>query len=148
MASQTLIDKSSWGDGPWQHEPDRVEWKAHGFHCLITRNDFMVHLCGYVAVPPGHPWHGKQPNADAHGGVNYAESCAGKVCHVPAPGESDDVWWVGFDCGHGGDISPGTAWALKSHGMDYFSRGWSYRDLPYVTAEVEGLALQASKAQP
>lgn len=31
------IDKSGWGPGPWQDEPDRKEWTHAGFDCLIVR---------------------------------------------------------------------------------------------------------------
>lgn len=151
-----LLDKSDWGPGPWQDEPDRVEWKAHGFHCLITRSDLSGSLCGYVALPEGHPWFEKgydQIEADAHGGVNYVGHCQGKICHVPPPGEPDHVWWIGFDCGHGGDVQP----AMDAHMRALVGDRWKpmhemfggfggYRDLAYVRAEVEGLAEQASRA--
>ena len=29
------------------------------------------------------------------------------ICHIPDQGEPDDVWWLGFDCLHGGDLAPG-----------------------------------------
>lgn len=34
------------------------EWDAHGLRCHVVRTRFG-HRCGYVAVPEGHPWHGK-----------------------------------------------------------------------------------------
>lgn len=81
----------------------REEFRSpDGFACLIRRTNIGI-WCGYVAVPPGHPWHGKHydaVDADVHGGLTYAEPCSGEICHVPQPGESDDVWWLGFDCGH------------------------------------------------
>jgi hypothetical protein len=68
-----------------------------------------------------------------HGGITYAERCAGHICHVPAPGEPDNVWWLGFDCAHSGDRVPR---------MDH-ARGWEqYRDVRYVRSEVESLASQ------
>jgi hypothetical protein len=115
LAKAESIDKSKWGPGPWQDEPDRVLFEAHGFPCLIVRVPHSGHLCGYVAVPPGHPWHGKGYDdvrtkdgewPDAHGGLTYAGACSGTICHVPKPGEPDDVWWLGFDHAHCGDSSP------------------------------------------
>src|SRR4051812_13771303 len=55
------IDKTGWGDGPWQSEPDKRQWhdEATGLACLIVRGP-MGALCGYVGLPPGHPWHGKE----------------------------------------------------------------------------------------
>lgn len=54
-------DKSAWGDGPWQREPDKRQWtdEATGLPCLIVRNSGITGaLCGYVGVAPGHPAHG------------------------------------------------------------------------------------------
>lgn len=82
---------------------DKQEFRSPaGTPCVVKRN---YAWCGYVAVPPGHPWHGKgyddiQNEVDVHGGLTYARACSGAVCHVPAPGEPDDVWWIGFDLGH------------------------------------------------
>ncbi len=39
-------------------------WKAHGLDCAVLRMD-MGHRCGYVNVPPEHPWHGIAYNAEA-----------------------------------------------------------------------------------
>lgn len=52
-------DKSAWGDGPWQQEPDKVQWvdEATGLDCLIVRGPAGA-LCGYVGVPESHPWFG------------------------------------------------------------------------------------------
>ena len=70
-----------------------------GFDYVISR----AHLpfrCGYVVVPPGHPWYGKSYNRVnslihpglPHGGLTYSG---------PAP---DGRWWFGFDCGHCYDL--------------------------------------------
>src|SRR5947207_1159298 len=49
--------KSEWGPGEWQDEPDRLEWRhTSGLPCLIVRNH-MGSLCGYVGVPPAHPFY-------------------------------------------------------------------------------------------
>lgn len=39
-ATETWIDKTTWGEGPWQHEPDRVDWydEGTGLPCLMIRN--------------------------------------------------------------------------------------------------------------
>ena len=106
------VDKTAWGAGPWQAEPDRKEWKdpATGLPCLAHRNEGDGNWCGYVAVAPGHPAHGKDYDdvaADVHGGLTYAGKCSGHICHVPAPGEPDNVYWLGFDCHHWNDLAPG-----------------------------------------
>jgi hypothetical protein len=55
-----MIDKSTWGDGPWQTEPDELEWtdERTGLKCHIKRHPHMGMLCGYVSVPPGHVLYG------------------------------------------------------------------------------------------
>jgi hypothetical protein len=40
-------------DGPWQSEPDRMEFKHAGLDCLLSRNTRMFHWCGYAGVPKG-----------------------------------------------------------------------------------------------
>lgn len=155
-----VVDKAAWGDGPWTTEPDRVEWRHAGLPCLVVRGpEFSGHWCGYAAVPPGHPLHGSdshEVNLHAHGGVNYADRCAGHICHVAQPGEPDDVWWFGFDCGHAGDLSPAYHAKYLHHGYPFSSEpydhakavaahDWTvdvYRTLEYVQAEVNRLAEQ------
>lgn len=152
----SAIDKSDWGSGPWQQEPDEERFEHEGFPCLIIRT-LMGHLCGYVAVPPSHPWHGKgwsDVPVDVHGGITYAAKCdGGAICHVPKPGESDDVWWLGFDHAHLGDFSPGTDATLKKSGIfGGFGGGYghdnSYKTIGYVRRGCESLAEQAKAASP
>jgi hypothetical protein len=142
--SEYKIDKSQFEDGPWQTEPDRVEWRHRGLPCLILRSHSGA-LCGYVGVPSGHPCHGKGcdeiADLEVHGGLTYSNTCNGHICHVPQPGESgDDVWWLGFDCAHAWDYWPKNAVFQRAH----FARRPDeiYRDMPYVRAEVERLADQ------
>ena len=125
--------REQWGEGPWQQEPDRVEFMYDGFDCLLHRNWTGV-WCGYVGVKPGHPMHGKpygDLNLDAHGGLTYSDGCHGCICHESAGG--DKLWWLGFDCGHGGDLVPAMGRALDC---------MTYRDMDYAIAQVKGLAVQ------
>jgi len=115
----TTEDKSKWGDGPWQDEPDKMQWKdgTTGLACLIKRN-MTGALCGYVGVPASHPFHSRDYDIDGvlsldmHGGATYAALCspgadpAHGICHVPDAGEPEKLWWIGFDCGHYGDFTP------------------------------------------
>jgi hypothetical protein len=97
----TFRDRSRFGSGPWDAEPDRVFWRdpATGFPCLALRNR-MGAWCGYVAVPPGHSAYGKDYDevpVEVHGGLTYADFCQEDdrehgVCHTPQPGEPDRVW--------------------------------------------------------
>jgi len=166
----THVDKTAWGDGPWQDEPDKIQWvdPATGLDCLMVRHTRVGHWCGYVGVAEGHPafeqdydnvrvgpcpdndhWdHEPSCYLDIHGGLTFASKCQEDaeeghgVCHIPDPGRPADVWWLGFDCAHGGDLSP----AMRARERD---RGWpdltlndTYRDRAYVEAEVANLARQ------
>ena len=147
-------DKSGWGSGPWQDEPDKLQWtdEATGLPCLVVRQE-MGGLCGYVGVPEGHPWHGRNYDdcmADGgsvrvHGGLTFANHCqpdeneSRGICHVPGPGEPDKVWWLGFDCAHYMDMLPGAPKEFKM-----FRRG-KYRTLEYVQTECRNLAAQAKR---
>jgi hypothetical protein len=54
-------DMSRWPDGPWKQEPAAESWidSRTKLNCAIIRHDHFGTLCGYVAVEPGHPLHGK-----------------------------------------------------------------------------------------
>ena len=144
------VDRSNWAPGPWDSEPeDRVEWRHRGFPCLAVRNSLGA-WCGYVAVPPGHPWHGKgydAIDADCHGGLTFSDGCHpdSAICHVPAPGEPEDVWWLGFDCAHAGDHIPKLE-SLVTRAQIARLVGDTYCPLGYVRAGVERLADQAAHA--
>lgn len=151
------VDKTSWGPGPWQEESDKVEWRHpdNGLPCLIVRGGGGA-LCGYVACPPGHPFYGADGYAGepeqlrVHGGITFGDKCAedGRICHVARPGEPDDVWWLGFDCGHYNDIRPEDAGLMYRY---LRARDGIYRSIDYVREQVESLAVQifvAGEATP
>lgn len=146
----TFLDKTTWGEGPWQTEPDKIQWtdKETGFPCLIVRG-FSGGLCGYVGVPREHPWHGKDynelHNVPVHGGLTFAGACQEHrreqgICHVPAPGESDDVWWLGFDCNHYDDFSPELQALVPARWQDVTR----YKTVEYVKIEIRDLAKMAA----
>lgn len=149
------FDKSTWGDGPWITEPDKKQWadEATGYPCLIVRGPVGA-LCGYVGVSEGHPWFMHDaftlnPPPDVHGGLTYAGFCQPgpeehAICHIPAPGESDRVWWVGFDTAHMGDVCPAHL-KYGIHTPDMFGRD-IYKTFAYVTDQCTILAMQAHDA--
>jgi hypothetical protein len=189
-----IVNKADWQRGPWDNEPDKIQWQdeATGLPCLIVRGPVGA-LCGYVGVPSGHPLHGKDyddARVDVHGGLTFAHGCAEitrevwekwrerllspkhqeeakryphgdaanrlkewaeglnsyeawsdraharHVCHLPSPGEPDNVWWLGFDCAHLGDVCP----SMDRH--SFSEHGASYKSIAYVTAECRSLAAQ------
>lgn len=153
-SSDPEMDKAArFGPGPWQDEPDRVEWRYAMLPCLIVRNRIGA-LCGYVGVSEGHPWHGRdyndlEPGVEVHGGLTFAGECHGMICHVPREGESDHVWWLGFDCAHAHDLMPELVSMrafeeeLRKRSPRRAPRDDTYRDVAYVMDEVESLARQA-----
>lgn len=154
LSKKTMLEAGQ-ARGPWDDEPNRIEWEYKGLQCLMSRNPFMLHWCGYVGVPKSHPFFGRSVddvNLDAHGGVNYAGACSGQICHIPKPGEDDEVFWFGFDCAHAGDIWPFEPLRLlEDPPVNLFreNRGgfWQgrYGDVAYVKAEVEALADQLAE---
>lgn len=174
--SRADLDKPSWGEGPWLREPDKVQWvdEATGLDCLIVRQPRAGHLCGYVGVGPDHPWHGKgysscvegcgedwcghSPDSlvRVHGGLTFADACAESedpahgICHVAEPGRPEHVWWFGFDCAHGGDLSPATEAYFRDRNPALCSGGWleTYKDRSYVEGEIRRLARQIADVLP
>jgi len=163
-------DKVDWGDGPWVKEPDKIQWEYKGMPCLIVRGP-MGALCGYVGVGKQHPLY-EQDGGDlsAHGGITFTSHCQQDdrehgVCHIPDPGEEDNLWWFGFDCAHYGDFIPKMDFDLKElrklhpelqksyDEVKAFAKkhrieplmSETYRDIAYVTKEVQRLANQLRK---
>lgn len=151
------VDRTNWPKGPWDTEPDRLDFKTKAGLPAIALRHPMGHWCGYVGVTLDHPaaTTGESTEIDVHGGVTYAAPCAGRVCHVPAPGEPAEVFWIGFDFAHGGDAAPSRidrdldlSWS--EDGRTQFWSGGNlhnhvrgvYRDLPYVRAQCERAAVQ------
>lgn len=164
------IDKSSWGDGAWQGEPDKAQWvdEATGLDCLIVRNRPGA-LCGYVGVPETHPWFGKdysESEVRVHGGLTFSDRCVDSgdpskgICHIPLPGRPEHVWWFGFDCAHCWDLAPAMranyaeiARKADLEGDKETARIFSdidsreeYRPVEYVISECQSLAGQLREA--
>jgi hypothetical protein len=128
---QTLYDKSSWGPGPWQDEPDDVRWSdsVTGLRCMLRRNPAGF-WCGYCGLPGNHPWERLQAD-DIPVGIHGGISMKGIV-----QGDGDGLTWIGFDCGGPKDLKPGLVGA---------GRGWSgavYRDQQYATTHVLRLCVE------
>lgn len=83
--------------------PDRILARGEfcGFEWIVTHND-MGYRCGYVKLPPNHPWFNMEMeriDVSIHGGITFAEK------DVPCgKGGPDDGYWIGFDCAHFGDL--------------------------------------------
>jgi len=59
-------------DQPWWREDNKVEFESDGLKCYMCRGPLGA-WCGYVGIPPEHPWFGKSydesiiPTADMLG---------------------------------------------------------------------------------
>lgn len=168
------VDKSAWGDGPWQNEPDKIQWQdeATGYPCLIVRSGKVTGaLCGYVGVSRCHPLHGHHysghqsslaafsdrplsPLVDqlkAHGGLSHAGGCGGAA----TPDEE-----ARLICHKVGPGETEDTWWFGfdcAHAFDLMPNpmmniaalrdGQTYRDVAYVTAECENLAQQLKQME-
>lgn len=124
--------------GEWLSEPDKITWYFPKYHLMgmISRHKRLGHLCGYIGVPSNHPLYGKHyDNAPGlvHGGWTYGAECADHICHNSLPGEPDQVYWFGFDCAHGDDLSPKIP----------FTYG-TYKNIYYVAKEIVNVAPEFS----
>ena len=133
-----------------------MQWtdEATGLVCLAKRNPHLGFWCGYVGVPPSHPWHGKDYNdledVIVHGGVTFTGDCgegppAQTICHVPEEGTPEDLWWIGFDCAHLFDFCPFYARMERDVGDPFVHDVKDiYRTLDYVRSECAQLAAQVA----
>lgn len=141
---------------PWRTEPSLGSYLYLGFPICILRNSSTLSLCGYVGVPPTHPFHSHHyydlPSLTIHGGLTYSQSY---LPHIPDV--KDGYWYFGFDCSHSFDLMPGLLFENlppsvrehpTSHGMpDTYrlfgtERTQTYRTFPYVYFECKQLADQ------
>lgn len=129
------------GDGEWVNEPDYLEFEHEGYKCIIKRRfrDSLIggHLCGYVQLDKIHPLHGidlvrySLDNEDiVHGGITYSES------------DENNIFRIGFDCGHSGDIIPfqNSMYARINAIYPFESGRKEYRNIEFAKAEVKKLA--------
>jgi len=149
------VDKSKWTRGTWDNEPDKIQWedKETGLPCMVRRGG-VGQWCGYVGIAPKHPlykkdWEDCYDNGEinVHGGLTFSRFCDGNeetgICHVPNGGEKD-VWWLGFDCGHLGDLAPGMI--SFNNRMGLFAND-TYKNIEYVKNETSDLARQLKQIE-
>jgi len=147
------IDRTLWPPGPWDGEPDSLDWVSVGLPldgsmqrvpCALRRSSASGVWCGYINVPHSHPWaRGRRLEHDdvqVHGGVTSE--------HM-----HDEGFTVGFDCGHYGDYAPALEAAVNAAcGRDLVkeyvesSEHGVYRTMDYARRETEKLAEQARAA--
>lgn len=144
MKTYQTIDKSAWGDGPWQNEPDEIFWRQGSYECLIRRSHFSGAFCGYVVLPRGHRLEAT-PARDlehirVHGGVTFSSEL--NMLRELGTVEIDlGRWAIGFDAAHPEDYSPG--FALNA-GINPFGDPRYYRDVEFMKRQLISLAAQCT----
>ena len=137
-----------------------MRWTSDaGYPAAIRRSPVAGALCGYVGVPPEHPYHGKdwqtlELGVQPHGGLTYGGPLENLV---------EVAWWLGFDCGHAFDYMPALEallhairapkyWAHHAaHGpplplAPFQGLGGTYRHLAYGKNETDTLARELRAA--
>jgi hypothetical protein len=110
-------DKSNWGRGDWQHEPDRLNFLTdEGFDAAILRARHSGSLCGYVGVPFGHPWWG----------LKYSDSLPSTPEQLAAPVNTDKISLLSLFCmAADGLENIRIDCTVQVHGgLTYSARGW------------------------
>jgi hypothetical protein len=139
-------------EGPWHAESDHEAFEYAGLAVRLHRNANTLGWCGYVGLPPWHPWvvvidgsgsiDWQKIDAEVHGGLTYGQD------RLPYedPNAPGFLHWLGFDCGHAGDLAPAFLNIYSTGLRDY--GGDTYRTVEYVRAEATRLAEQARAAMP
>ena len=142
-----IADRSGWRPGPWDDEPDKVQWidAATGLHCIALRA--ASHWCGYVGLPAGHPWRDGEAPMQVEGvraEINYGpHPCDGDgmICHDVD--HDDDVHWLGFDVASGSR----EPWACLGVREPAWNAERPYHDIAYVRVATMNLAKAAKAAE-
>lgn len=102
----------------------------------------------------------KYPSGDAARLIKHWEPCradyglfvsqcqATSICHIPSEGETDAIWWLGFDCAHCGDLSP-SDYRNPEYVAGVSTGPWptTYKSLAYVKKQCVELADQLAKME-
>ena len=165
--------KKTWATGPWQSEPDKIQWqdKATKLPCLIVRQPNHGGLCGYVGVPKKHGLHGTNYDPPAksskrkrqrkknnrkreflcginvHGGLTFSGFCfEGKFAEkgvCHVPGPGEEDKVWWF--GFDTAHCDDMSPAIIAMLPEIKSFRGEYRNVPFMKTEIEGLAAQLKR---
>jgi len=104
----------------------------------MTKVSPMGIPCGYVGLPKGHPDYGKHyddidDSIEVHGGLTFS----GYWEEL-----QDQLWYLGFDCGHAQDLE---IHPLASLSNRYIPRYISNKPAEYVEEQTKRLAEQLQR---
>lgn len=114
-------------------ENNLFEFEVEGLRCLVIKQPWLGHYCGYVEIPPRHRLYAVGSNdekfngLDVHGGITFSDDVRELSCELDYDG-----WWIGFDCAHAGDYIPGLVSTQNGH-------EWTFDE---IKAEIIKLARQ------
>ena len=101
----------------WELEDDQEVFEYKGFKCEVIRHPMFGSLNGYVFIPKGHEYFGKDyselDHIDCHGGLTYSKT-------------QEEFTKIGFDCAHYMDYMPYTPFHFGDE---------VYRNMTYVKKE-------------
>ncbi len=111
---------------------------------FVTVHNGMGYRCGYVRVPNGHPWHGKDEceiECSVHGGFTFGQP------DMPCDkGGDDDAHWFGFDCAHCDDAPDPSLPSEARFTTRMLHQSGIVRTQEYVESECRNLCEQAASA--
>ena len=141
------IDKTAWGEGPWNSEPDKAQAVSEqGYPCLFLRHPNLGHWCAYVGVSKSHPAYGlslSEAMDHVDSAVTYssleklADPPEAGYCFVPV-NDREPLWLIGVDFAHFDHFSPGVAAMLGETLADRGCR--QYVQLPEAHSAAYALA--------
>lgn len=113
----------------------RTLFEGHhkGYRYIVCHNG-RGYRCGYVQIPEGHIWHGRESiehdaTIKVHGGITGADDIGG-------------LWWVYFDCAHCDDrCDPSLPGGHAADGPVF--RAQTIRTTEYVAEQCRKLIDQA-----
>ena len=122
-----------------KQEGDKKLFTYEGFECAIIRNTRpgFKFLCGYVNIREDISFD-LEDNIDVHGGITYQSLVPENSDWLPSG------YWLGFDCGHFGDLCPGAFEVFPEVLWPDFEEE-EYRTMEYVENQIKRMVHQLIK---